>query len=162
MIMQMKNSMRTPPAGKKRGIAGVTMLELLIVIAIISIIASFAYPSYLDYVGRAKRTAATATLLQISDRQQQFFMDNKRFANDLTDLGFSANPLFVSSDGTPAAVGDSDTVYVFGLANVAATTYTAVAAPLAGQLKRDTDCGTLTLNQAGARAATGTADDCWR
>jgi len=146
----------------KRVQRGVSLMELMIVVAIVGIIASFAYPSYTQYIVNTKRTAATSTLLQIADRQQQFFMDNKRFANDLTDLGFSANPLFVSSDGTPAAVGDSDTVYVFGLANVAATTYTAVAAPLAGQLKRDTDCGTLTLNQAGARAATGTADDCWR
>ncbi len=140
---------------------GVTLLELMIVVVIISIIATFAYPSYTQYIINTKRTAATSTLLQIADRQQQFFMDNKRYANDLTDLGFSANPLFVSSDGMPAAAGDTDTVYVFGLANVAATTYTAVAAPLAGQL-RDTDCGTLTLNQAGARGATGTADDCWR
>jgi type IV pilus assembly protein PilE len=146
----------------KRVQRGVTLLELMIVVAIVSIIATFAYPSYTQYVVNTKRTAATSTLLQIADRQQQFFMDNKRFANDLTDLGFSANPLFVSGDGAPAAVGDSDTVYVFGLANVAATTFTAVAAPLAGQLERDTDCGTLTLNQAGARVATGAADDCWR
>jgi type IV pilus assembly protein PilE len=146
----------------KRVQHGVTLLELMIVVAIISIIATFAYPSYTQYIVNTKRTAATSTLLQIADRQQQFFMDNKRYANDLTDLGFSANPLFVSSDGAPAAAGDTDTVYVFGLANVAPTTYIAVAAPLAGQLKRDTDCGTLTLNQAGARGATGTADDCWR
>jgi type IV pilus assembly protein PilE len=146
----------------RRAQHGVTLLELMIVLAIVSIIATFAYPSYTQYVVNTKRTAATSTLLQIADRQQQFFMDNKRYANDLTDLGFSANPLFVASDGAPAEAGDTDTVYVFGLANVAATTYIAVAAPLAGQLKRDTDCGTLTLNQAGARAATGTADDCWR
>ena len=141
---------------------GVTLMELMIVVAIVAIIASFAYPSYTQYIVNTKRTAATSTLLQIADRQQQFFMDNKRYANDLTDLGFSANPLFVSSDGESAAAGDTDTVYVFGLANVAATTYIAVAAPLAGQLKRDTDCGTLTLNQGGARGATGAADDCWR
>ena len=152
----------TRPIKLKRVQHGVTLLELMIVVAIISIIATFAYPSYTQYIVNTKRTAATSTLLQIADRQQQFFMDNKRYANDLTDLGFSANPLFVSGEGTPAAAGDTDTVYVFGLANVAATTYIAVAAPLAGQLKRDTDCGALTLNQAGARGAMGTADDCWR
>jgi type IV pilus assembly protein PilE len=146
----------------KRAQHGVSLMELMIVVAIVGIIASFAYPSYTQYIVNTKRTAATSTLLQIADRQQQFFMDNKRYANDLTDLGFSANPLFVSGDGAPATAGDTDTVYVFGLANVAATTYVAIAAPLAAQLKRDTDCGTLTLNQAGARAATGAADDCWR
>ncbi len=141
---------------------GVTLMELMIVVAIVSIIATIAYPSYTQYVVNTKRTAATSTLLQVADRQQQFFMDNKRYANDMTDLGFAANPLFVSDDGMPAAAGDTDAVYVFGLANVTATTYTTLAAPLAAQLERDTDCGTLTLNQAGARSATGTADDCWK
>ena len=152
----------TIPARFKGGQRGITLLEPMIVLAIILIIATFAYPSYAQYVVNTKRNVATSILLQIADGQQRFFMDNKRYAKDLTNLGFSANPLFVSSDGSPAAVGDTGTVYVFGLANVAATTYIAVAAPLAGQLKRDTDCGTLTLNQAGARGATGTADDCWR
>ncbi|MDX2412070.1 MAG: type IV pilin protein [Woeseiaceae bacterium] len=152
----------TIPARFKGGQRGIALLEPMIVLAIILIIATFAYPSYTQYVVNTKRNAATSILLQIAERQQQFFMDNKRYAKDLTNLGFSANPLFVSSDGSPAAVGNTDTVYVFGLANVAATTYIAVAAPLAGQLERDTDCATLTLNQAGARGATGAADDCWR
>ena len=141
---------------------GVTLMELMIVLAIVSIIATFAYPSYTQYVVSTKRTAATSTLLQIADRQQQFFMDNKRYANDLTSLGFSANPLFVTDDGSPGVAGDADVVYVFGLGNVTATTYIALAAPLAGQLKRDTDCGALILNQAGARFVTGAADDCWK
>ena len=138
------------------------LIELMVVVAIVGILGALAYPSYVQHIVDTKRTSAKNILMQVADRQQQFFMDNKRYTSDLTDLGFSANPLFVSSDGAPAAAGDTDTVYVFGLANVAATTYIAVAAPLAGQLKRDTDCGTLTLNQAGAQAATGTADDCWR
>lgn len=141
---------------------GVTLMELMIVVAIVAIIATFAYPSYTQYIVSTKRTAATSTLLHIADRQQQFFMDNKRYANDLTNLGFSANPLFVSDDGMPAAAGDTDAVYVFGLANVSATTYTAMAAPLGGQLERDTDCGSLVLDQAGARSATGSKDDCWK
>jgi len=140
---------------------GVTLLELMIVVAIVSIIAAFAYPSYTRYVVNTKRTAATTTLLRIADRQQQFFMDNKRYAANLTNLGFTADPLWVSDDGTPVAAGDADAVYMFSLANIANTTYTAVAAPLGGQLERDTHCGTLTLNQAGARDALGGGNDCW-
>jgi type IV pilus assembly protein PilE len=140
---------------------GVTLLELLIVIAIIAIIAAFAYPSYTQYVVSTKRTAATTTLLQIADRQQQFFMDNKRYAADLTNLGFTADPLFVSDDGTSVPAGDADAVYIFTLVNVANTRFTALAAPLGGQLARDAKCGAMTLNQAGARAALGGGDDCW-
>ena len=148
---------RTPAC--KQG--GITLLELMIVVAIISMIAAFAYPSYTQYIVSTKRTAATSTLLQIADRQQLFFMDNKRYAGDLTDLGFSANPLYVSDDGTSVAAGDADAVYLFTLAAVAPTTYTASAAPLAAQLKRDKDCGTMTLNQAGTRDALHGGDDCW-
>jgi len=140
---------------------GVTLLELMIVVAIVSIIAAFAYPSYTQYVVSTKRTAATTTLLRIADRQQQFFMDNKRYAGDLTDLGFTADPLWVTDDGMSAAAGDADAVYIFSLVNVANTTYMALAAPLGGQLERDTDCGTMTLNQSGARDALGGGDDCW-
>jgi type IV pilus assembly protein PilE len=140
---------------------GVTLLELMIVVAIIAIIAAFAYPSYTQYVVSTKRTAATATLMRIADRQQQFFMDNKRYADDLTDLGFTADPLSVSDDGMSVAAGDADAVYILSLANVANTTYLVLAAPLGGQLKRDTECGTMTLNQSGARDALGGGDDCW-
>jgi type IV pilus assembly protein PilE len=135
------------------------MLELLIVIAIIGIIASFAYPSYLDYVARAKRTAATSTLLQISDRQQQFFMDSKSYTSDLTDLGYPSDPLVISDDGTTSIATNLESVYTVSLSNVAATTYTITAAPLHGQLARDSDCGSLTLNQAGNRGSAGI--DCW-
>jgi len=140
---------------------GMTLLELMIVVAIVTMIAAFAYPSYTQYVVNTKRTAATSTLLQIADRQQQFFMDNKSFTGDLTNLGFASDPLYVSDDGNSVAAGDADAVYIFSLVNVAATTYTAIAAPLAEQLRRDTDCGTLTLNQAGTKDALAGGDDCW-
>lgn len=146
------------PASRQHGI---TLLELLTVVVIVSILAAFAYPSYMQYVVNTKRTAATTTLLRIAERQQQFFMDNKRYSANLTNLGFAANPLYVSDDGNSVPAGDADAVYLFTLANVAPTTYTAIAAPLAQQLKRDTDCGTFTLNQAGARDALGGGNDCW-
>jgi type IV pilus assembly protein PilE len=140
---------------------GVTLLELMIVVTIVAIISAFAYPSYTQYVVNTKRTAATSTLMQIADRQQQFFMDNKSYTADLTALGFASNPLYVSDDGNSVAAGDADAVYLFTLANVAPTTYTAIAAPLAQQLIRDTKCGTLTLNQAGVKDALAGGDNCW-
>lgn len=146
------------PANRQRGI---TLLELMVVVAIVAMLAAFAYPSYTQYVVKTKRTAATSTLLQIADRQQQFFMDNKSYTADLTNLGFAANPLWVSDDGNPVAAGDADAVYIFAVVNVAPTTYIALAAPLAAQQKRDTKCGTLTLDQAGARQALAGGDDCW-
>lgn len=146
---------------KLRKQKGVTLMELMIVVAIIAIISAFAFPSYMQYVVNTKRTLATSTLLQIADRQQQFFIDNKQFTNDLTDLGFSANPLVLKDDGTPTNAGDADAVYTFALSGVAATAYTVTAAPLHGQASRDTKCASLTLNQAGARGNSAGGADCW-
>jgi type IV pilus assembly protein PilE len=142
---------------------GVTLIELMIVIVILALIASFAYPSYMRYVVDTKRTAATSILLQVADRQQQFFMDNKRFTNDLTNLGFAANPLVIADDGlTMAGAGDSNSTYSVALSNVTATTYTITAAPLNGQAARDTECGSLTLNQALTKGSSGGGGDCWK
>jgi type IV pilus assembly protein PilE len=147
-------------AGKQRG---VTLIEMLIVMVILALIASFAYPSYMDYVVDTKRTAATSMLLQVADRQQQFFMDNKRFANDLTNLGFANNPLVIADDGsTMADAANSRSTYTVTLANVTPTTYTVTAAPLNSQAARDTDCGSLTLNQALLKDSSGGASDCWK
>jgi type IV pilus assembly protein PilE len=143
---------------------GVTLIELLIVVVILSVIASFAYPSYQNYVVETKRTAASSILLQVADRQQQFFMDNKRFANDLTALGFANNPLVISEDGSVVAdAAARGSTYSVSLSNVAATTFTITAAPLHAQATRDTKCGSLTLNQAQLKGSSGGGgNDCWK
>ena len=132
----------------KLGQKGVTLLELLVVVAIVAIVTAFAFPSYMEYVVSTKRTVATSALLQIADRQQQFFMDNKTYAADLTDMGFAANPHVIADDGRATAAANGDSVYTIALSNVAATTYTITATPLNSQLTRDTDCGSLTLQRA--------------
>ncbi len=141
---------------------GVTMLELLMVVAIIAMISAFAYPSYTQYVVNAKRTAATSILLQVADRQQQFFMDNKNYTADLTNLGFANNPLIIGDDGRVLTAGDTESVYAVVLTNVTPTTYTATATPLNAQAIRDTDCGSMTLDNAGVKGHSGPGKDCWR
>lgn len=153
--------MNNTQTANQRRQSGVTLIELMVVVAIIAIISAFAYPSYQRYVVKAKRTVAQNTLLQIADRQQQFFMDNKRFTADLTDLGFPADPHVVDDDGNSTVAGDSQAVYSLSLSNVTATTWTITAAPLHGQLTRDTYCGSLTITQAGTKGKTGASDKCW-
>lgn len=141
---------------------GVTLIELLIALTIVAIISGFAYPSYVRYVVDTKRTAATTMLLRVADRQQQFFMDNKTYAADLTDLGFPSNPYAISDHGTASDATSYESVYSISLSNVATTTYTITAAPLHSQLARDTDCASLTLSQAGVRGSSGGGNDCWK
>ena len=140
---------------------GLTLIELMIVVTIVAILSAFAYPSYERYVIKSKRSIAQNALLQVADRQQQFFMDNKRFAADITDLGFPADPYVVDDDGAVTVAGDADAVYSLTLSNVTATTWTLTAAPLHGQLSRDTYCGNLTITHTGAKDKSGASDDCW-
>lgn len=140
---------------------GVTLIELMIVVAIVAILSALAYPSYDRYVIKTKRSVAQSALLQVADRQQQFFMDNKQFATDLTNLGFPANPHVVDDDANSTVTSDPKAAYSLALSNVTATTWTATAAPLQGQLSRDTYCGSLSITQAGAKGKTGASDDCW-
>ena len=141
--------------------SGITLLELMVVVAIIAMISAFAYPSYMDFVVRAKRGAGKSILLQVADRQQQFFMDNKRYATDLTQLGFPANPFFVADDGAFVASGDNSRVYSVALSNTSATTYTATASPQQIQADKDTYCANLTMTHTGTKGQSGAGQNCW-
>ncbi len=138
-----------------------TLIELMVVVAIVAIVFALAFPSYERYVVRTKRAVAQNALLQVADRQQQFFMDNKQFAANLTNLGFNANPFVVDDEGSTTVAADGDAVYSVTLSNVTQTTWTATAAPLHGQLSRDTDCGSLSITQAGTKASSGGGANCW-
>jgi type IV pilus assembly protein PilE len=140
---------------------GVTLIELMIVVVIVAIVAAFAYPSYTQFVVRAKRTAGTSMLLQIADRQQQFFMDNKRFAANLTRLGYAADTVMIDEDGAVVADGAADRIYNVSVSAVTATTYTLTAAPQLVQASKDTKCGSLTLSDAGVKGYSGGGSECW-
>ena len=150
--------MKTAPFKFQRGM---TLIELMVVVAIVAIVFALAFPSYERYVVRTKRAVAQNALLQVADRQQQFFMDNKQFAANLTNLGFNANPFVVDDEGSSTVAADDDAVYSVTLSNVTQTTWTATAAPLHGQLSRDTDCGSLSITQAGTKASSGGGANCW-
>ena len=156
----MDMNMQTNRRASQRQV-GITMLELLVVVGIIAIVSAVAFPSYIEYIVNTKRTVATSALLQVAERQQQFFIDNKQFTDDLTDLGFTASPLVLDENGRNTVATDGDAVYSIGLSNVTATTYTITAAPLHSQGSRDTHCASLSLDQSGARANSGGGDGCW-
>ncbi len=57
---------------------GFTIIELMIVVAIVGILMSIAYPSYVDYLYKGSRAEAMSSLLDIANRQEQFFADNHK------------------------------------------------------------------------------------
>ena len=70
--------------------SGFTLIELMLTVAIIGILAAVAYPSYQNYLLKGRRGAAQAFLLLVAQRQQQYFLDNRSFAANLTTLGVTA------------------------------------------------------------------------
>ena len=140
---------------------GMTLIELLVAVAIVAIIASIAVPSYSGYVTRSKRAVAKSALSVVADRQEQFFIDNKRYADDLTEIGYDSEKIGVNDNGQAVAVDADDRVYVISLADTSATTYTIEATPQLAQADQDTACGTLSLTQAGQKLQSGDGTDCW-
>lgn len=72
--------------------SGFTLIELMITVAIVAILAAIAYPSYTQYVIRGHRAAAQTEMMDIANRQQQFFLANRQYATSLGALSYSLPP----------------------------------------------------------------------
>jgi type IV pilus assembly protein PilE len=133
---------------RSRRIRGFTLIELMVTVAIVAILAAVAYPAYTRYLIRSNRAAAASYVLQVSDLQQRYLLDARAYAASMTELNASV-PDNVARfyDVTTAKVGTAG--------------FNVVASPKGSQLARDTDCGTLTVNDAGTKTASGGASTCW-
>lgn len=146
--------------------SGFTLIEMMIVVVVIAILTAVAYPSYTSYVIRGNRAAAQAFMFSVSNKQQQYLLDARYFAGGATalaDLGLTV-PTEVSSKYTITVACTMPTAVANCTGAAGVPTYTITGTPIGTQATNDTKCGTLTLNQAGAKTKSGTASsvtDCW-
>jgi type IV pilus assembly protein PilE len=147
--------LRTPRGcgGRKSRAGGFTLIELMITVAIVAILAAVAYPSYTRYVVRSNRAAAQAYMLELTGLQQRYLLDARAYAGSLGAL--------LGTSTAPASVTANYTLSVAPKAGIATPSFVITATPIGNQLSRDTICGTLTIDEAGAKTASGTGTSCW-
>lgn len=146
--------------GGRRRSAGFTLMELMITVVIIAILAAIAWPIYTKYITKTRRVAAEGCMSEYANYMERYYTTNLRYNQD--------------SAGTPNTIalanlscaGNSQTgpFYTYDLpaASLSVSTYAVTAAPKGMQATNDTKCGTLKLDQTGARTADGTdSGACW-
>ena len=127
---------------------GITLIELMIVVVVVSILAAIAFPNYQEFTARAKRNEAKEGLLRIAVNQERFYLNNNTFTQDMTALGFSADP-FTTDTGS----------YVIDVTSADATNYSATATYQLGG-NEASKCLTFTVDGRGAKTS-GPQGDCW-
>lgn len=63
---------------------GFTLIELMVVLVIMGILLAVALPAYQKYVVRSKRTAAQSTMFDIANREEQYMLANRSYADKAT------------------------------------------------------------------------------
>jgi type IV pilus assembly protein PilE len=148
---------------------GFSLIELMITVAVITILAAIAVSSYTKSVVKTNRSAATACLSEYANYMERYYTTNLRYDQAPASSGTAA-PVANSAIGSPspltldcAATSQTGNNYQYAVPAASATGYTVQAAPIGAQATRDTQCGTLKLNQLGQRSNTGsgTLVQCW-
>ncbi|WP_279513039.1 type IV pilin protein [Luteimonas yindakuii] len=138
-------SMRARGMSQGKYARGFTLIELMIVVAVVAILAAVAYPSYQDQVRKSRRGQAKADLVEYAQLAERFHTVQNTYT------GFTLPTTQSPRQGTSA--------YTLAIVNQTQAGFTMTATP---QGRQTADrCGTLQINQAGAkRHSAGTADEC--
>lgn len=134
---------------------GFNLMELMVAVTIIGIIVAVAIPSYSNYMLNTRRIAATSCVVEMAQFMERVYT---------TSMNYGLNAGAATVLPNTSCRNDLVSFYTLSLVTTAQT-FTLTATPIGAQAK-DTNCGVLTLDQAGTRTAAGTATaakvrECW-
>ncbi|WP_151705076.1 type IV pilin protein [Nitrincola alkalilacustris] len=123
-------------------IKGFTLIEVMIAVVVVSILVAIAYPSYQQYLIRGNRAEAQSFLMDLAQRQQQFLIDSRSYADTLGALNApipeNVNRHYTIADPTVQTTPPA---------------FTITATPRANTMQSGD--GALSINQAGERLWNG-------
>lgn len=122
---------------------GFTLIEMMIVVVVIGILAAIALPNYQQYVIRANRVAAQSQMMDIANREQQFLLADRVYANKAT--------LVASGYALPTEVSDKYDYDITVDNGATPPTYTITFSPTGSQYSD----GDISLNSAGVKTPAG-------
>ena len=136
---------------------GFTLVEIMMVLVVLSVLLMVSLPRYLEQVHRTYRALARAELQKVVLRQEQFFIEQRSYAENLQQLGYPGESYVLARDGNVLAAA-SPGIYRISMTPVGGS-YQVTAFPL----QRDSRCGNLSLDGLGIRRASGPRGlaGCW-
>lgn len=157
----MEHSMGHGMGRRECGCRGFTLVEVMIVLVVIAVLLMVALPGYQQQLLKTRRSVALSTLETLRTRQEQFFVNNRRYATDLTALGYASSPFAIDEGGEAVDTTSAGRIYTVSITGASTSAFTLRAAAQLGQAG-DSNCLTLTLAHTGERGASpGSARDCW-
>ena len=154
--------MNVPGAGGSGGEqGGFTLIEVMIVVVITALLLMIALPAYQQQLQKTRRSLARAELMEVLARQEQYFLNHRQYAPQLTDLGYPESPYAIDASGNDLAATAANRIYLIDLATQA-NGFALYATPQLAQ-SGDRGCATLGLTSIGLKSASGkgATEDCW-
>ena len=122
--------------------SGFSLVELMIAVVVVAVLSTIAYPSYQQYLIRGHRNAGKQFLVDLAQRQEQYLLDRREYANALGAGGLNTT--------VPPDVAARYQAPVFNVpAGATPPTYTITLAPLAGGMLASD--GALIISSIGQR-----------
>lgn len=134
---------------QRNRMAGFTLTEILVAVAIVAVLATISVPAYKSYMHKVRRSDAHVSLAKFAMAMERQYVMN----NTYNATGTVADVFQDTSD---------EGYYTMTFGTIATTSFVLYASPTGVQVG-DTECGTFSLNQLGAKGVDGTENvaHCW-